>query len=888
MLKKSLLAICCFTALSGCGAPSHNPTQTQVDKLANNLDMSFEIVTNYGKENGIACAELQADYASCNLVNIVLTNEGSQVDLKDWSIYFHSIRPVLENRNKEFKVTHITGDLHKIEPSDNFTGFQKHKTHTIPIISEAWQVSYTDFMPRAFVFAQGAEAKNIASTDTEDLTMFVNGLDQSQVRFSVEDNNPRATAETRFEHNQDIIFRESTGEILPTPKHVEYTGSYLPIIQGLNLDALPVSDDTKRAITNQADMMGITNLESGIDINVQFQDTDFISDKESYQLEITSDSINIIANDETGVFYAMQSLLNVYDSFSRYTIPTMKVIDAPRFEYRGFMVDVGRNFHSKETIFKTIEQMAAFKMNRLHLHMGEDEGWRLEIPGLPELTEVGSQRCFDENEQQCLMPQLGSGAHSDNFGSGYFSRQDYIDILKYAKAHKIEVIPEFDMPAHARAAVMSMEARYHKYMALGDTEKAEQYRLLDPKDQSNVTTVQFYNRQSFINPCLESSKQFVSKVITEVKLMHEEAEMPLTQWHFGGDEAKNIKLGHGFQDVNDTPEAGKGQIDLSKEHKPYEKSPQCIAKIESGEIESQDKLLSYFATEVSKLLQEQDVTTFQAWQDGLKYVENSEALATDKARVNLWDTVFWGASDTSIQLINDGYQLVLSNPDHIYLDMPYEVDEHERGYYWATRASDTRKMFSYIPENLPQNAELAKDRNGDSYTAKGSLTPNDAVYGISAALWSETVRTDEQYEYMAFPRLMAVAERAWHKAEWELDYQPGVEYSDSTEHTDLNVLSDDWSRFANILGQRELAKVEMRDINYRLPAPGAKISQGKLHMNSQFPGLNLEYSTDNGKSWHLYLNASKPTVDSNVLIRSSSNLEYRTSRVTEVLYQPAN
>ena len=181
---------------------------------------------------------------------------------------------------------------------------------------------------------------------------------------------------------------------------------------------------------------------------------------------------------------------------------------------------------------------------------------------------------------------------------------------------------------------------------MGDIEKAEQYRLLDPEDQSNVTTVQFYNRQSFINPCLESSKQFVSKVITEVKLMHEEAEMPLTQWHFGGDEAKNIKLGHGFQDVNDTPEAGKGQIDLSKEHKPYEKSPQCIAKIESGEIESQDKLLSYFATEVSKLLQEQDVPTFQAWQDGLKYVENSEALATDKALESICGIRFSGEQAT--------------------------------------------------------------------------------------------------------------------------------------------------------------------------------------------------------------------------------------------------
>ncbi|OBT25770.1 beta-N-acetylhexosaminidase [Vibrio tasmaniensis] len=884
MLKKSLLAICCFAALSGCGSPSHNTTQTKVDMLADNLDMSFEIVTNYGNENGIACAELKADYASCNLVNIVLTNDGSQVNIEDWSIYFHSIRPVLENRNKEFKVTHITGDLHKIEPSDHFTGFQKNKTHTIPIISEAWQVSYTDFMPRAFVFAKGAEAKNIASTDTEDLTMFVKGLDQSQVRFSVDDNNPRSTAESRFENNQDMIFREATGEILPTPKHVEFTGSYLPIIQGLNLDSLPISDSTKQAVINQADMMGISNLESGININVQYQNAELIKDKESYQLEINSDSINIVAIDEIGVFYAMQSLLNVYDPFSRYTIPTMKVVDAPRFEYRGFMVDVGRNFHSKDTIFKTIEQMAAFKMNKLHLHMGEDEGWRLEIPGLPELTEIGSQRCFNEDEQQCLMPQLGSGANNDNFGSGYFTRQDYIDILQYAKAHKIEVIPEFDMPAHARAAVMSMEARYQKYMNLGDVEKAEQYRLLDPQDESNVTTVQFYNRQSFINPCLESSTQFVNKVITEVKSMHEEAGMPLTQWHFGGDEAKNIKLGNGFQDINDAPQVGKGQIDLSKEHKPYEKSPQCLAKIESGEIENQDALLSYFAIEVSKLLKEQNVSTFQAWQDGLKYVENSDALATDNTRVNLWDTVFWGASDASSQLVNDGYQVVLSNPDHIYLDMPYEVDEHERGYYWATRASDTRKMFSYTPENLPQNAELAKDRNGDSYTAKGTLTPNQPVYGLSAALWSETIRTDAQYEYMAFPRLMAVAERAWNKAEWELEYQADVEYSSTTERTNMNILTDDWSRFASILGQRELAKTEMRDITYRLPVPGGKILQGKLHMNSQFPGLSLEYSTDNGQSWHVYLNASKPSVESSVLVRSVSHLGHRTSRAIEVPY----
>lgn len=128
------------------------------------------------------------------------------------------------------------------------------------------------------------------------------------------------------------------------------------------------------------------------------------------------------------------------------------------------MVDVARNFHSKQAILATLDQMAAYKMNKLHLHLTDDEGWRIEIPGLPELTDIGAQRCFDPSETECVLPQLGSGPNADNFGSGYFTKQDYLEILQYAKARHIEVIPEIDMPAHARAAVVSMEARYQRLM----------------------------------------------------------------------------------------------------------------------------------------------------------------------------------------------------------------------------------------------------------------------------------------------------------------------------------------------------------------------------------------------------------------------------------------
>lgn len=249
------------------------------------------------------------------------------------------------------------------------------------------------------------------------------------------------------------------------------------------------------------------------------------------------------------------------------------------------MVDVARNFHSKEAILSTIDQMAAYKLNKLHLHLSDDEGWRLEIPGLPELTDIGSQRCFDLDEKSCLLPQLGSGSTTDNFGSGHFSRADYVEILKYAKARSVEVIPEIDMPAHARAAVVSMEARYERLMNEGDEAAANEYRLMDPEDTSNVTTVQFYDKKSFINPCMESSTRFVDKVITEVAAMHKEAGMPLSTWHYGGDEAKNIKLGGGFQDVNaEEKVAWKGDIDQSKQDQPFAKSPQCQAMIDSGDV----------------------------------------------------------------------------------------------------------------------------------------------------------------------------------------------------------------------------------------------------------------------------------------------------------------
>ncbi|MBK5013575.1 family 20 glycosylhydrolase [Pantoea sp. S62] len=151
---------------------------------------------------------------------------------------------------------------------------------------------------------------------------------------------------------------------------------------------------------------------------------------------------------------------------------------------------------------------------------------------------------------------------------------------------------------------------------------------------------------------------------------------------------------------------------------------------------------------------------------------------------------------------------------------------------------------------------------------------------MSAQLWSETVRTDAQMDHMIYPRLFVVAERSWHRASWERDYQPGQEYTGGKTYlVDQQARLHDWQRFANLLGQRELAKLDKAGIDYRLPVPGAKIVDGILSMNVALPGVTLEYSLDKGVNWQRYDANRPPQVSGAVAIRSVSRDGQRTSRV---------
>lgn len=263
-----------------------------------------------------------------------------------------------------------------------------------------------------------------------------------------------------------------------------------------------------------------------------------------------------------------------------------------------------------------------------------------------------------------------------------------------------------------------MEARFHRLQEEGRVAEANEYRLSDPEDTTQATTVQLYDRRSFINPCLASSQRFVDKVMSEIAIMHQRAGQPLKTWHYGGDEAKNIKLGAGFEDINTSPkEGGKGLIDRSKEDDPFGRSPACEQLIAAGEIASVKELPAWFAIKVGERVKAQGIGSLQAWQDGLKYASGAGAFATDRVAVNFWEAAAWGAADTLGDRGNKGYKVILSTPDFLYFDFPQEVHPQERGFYWAARYVDLKRIYSFSPGNLAQNAETVQDRMGDGFSA---------------------------------------------------------------------------------------------------------------------------------------------------------------------------
>jgi hexosaminidase len=544
---------------------------------------------------------------------------------------------------------------------------------------------------------------------------------------------------------------------------------------------------------------------------------------EAYLLEICADTVLVRGASPHGVFNGIQTLgqLIAPDSGS---IPLGRVLDAPRFGYRGLMLDVARHFASVATVMRLLDCMACYKLNRFHFHLTDDEGWRLAIDGLPELTEVGARRGVARDGSACLPPSFGSGADiKTSSGTGYYSAADFIAILRYAHARHIEVIPEFNMPGHARAAVMAMRVRHHRLLAAGDKAGAEEYLLSDPDDTSEYESVQLW-RDNVVCIALPSVERFIDKVVTEVCALYRAAGAPLSVIHTGGDEVP--------------PGAWAG-------------SPRCRERMELYGWTGVAELREDFVQRCRAILDRHGVA-YAGWDEtALVHMRAEEGewllpnprFAGPRFHVYVWNNGRGsGQEDCAYRLAAAGYDVVLANPANLYFDLAHSKDPEEPGYYWAGFV-DTRQAFAFCPLDMtigetadPMGHPVAVRAQGGSPGLQG--TGSGRIAGLQGQLWGENARSRERLEYLAAPRLLALAERAWAADPlWRLIEDPR-ERAACIEH--------DWNEFANRLGQRELPRLDRAPLayGYRLPPPGALIEGGALHANVALPGLALRYTLD--------------------------------------------
>jgi hexosaminidase len=550
--------------------------------------------------------------------------------------------------------------------------------------------------------------------------------------------------------------------------------------------------------------------------------------EESYRLLVSREQgIRITGNDPAGVFYGIGSLLALVppEGYGGNVVPDIDCIeinDAPRFSYRGFLLDVARNFQQKEDILKLIDLLSFYKINKLNIRITEDEGWRIEISGLPELTQVGSKRGHTRDSKNWLQPAFGSGPFPDsenNYGNGYYTRRDFIEIIQYAAQRHIQVIPEVCFPSHARAAIKAMEARYDYYMERGDTAKAEEFRLIDPDDQSVYSSAQSF-KDNIVCVARPSVYHFYETVVKDFMSMYEEAGLKMTVFNTGGDEVP------------------KGA---------WEKSPLCRELMKSlPDITNSLQLQGYFLEKTLEMLDKYDLQV-TGWEEIVLNKDGREVNINPKfvgknVMPLVWDNT--GSNiDLGYRIANAGYPVVLCNVTNLYFDLAYNTDPKEPGLTWG---GFTDNMDPYVMTPLDVYKSTFYDWYGriteteGDFSGKERLKPENHknIVGLQAQLWSETLKGPEMMEYYTLPKLFAFAEKAWSEApSWE--NEPFLPER-------IKAMRTGWNELSNRIGIYELPRLDriFGGFSYRISPPGAVVEEGVLKANVAFPGLTIRYTTD--------------------------------------------
>lgn len=510
----------------------------------------------------------------------------------------------------------------------------------------------------------------------------------------------------------------------------------------------------------------------------------YVSSERPGWYRITIDGeCKVEAADEDGAFYAEVTLDNLRRNAGGNELPNMVIEDWPDLAYRGLMLDISRNFTTKDNILKLIDLLAHYKVSIFHLHFGDDEGWRLEIDKFPDLTTYGAHHAFPERhergeyvETEYLMPSYNGRVNPYDMTStanGYLTKEDYIEILKYAWKRRIQVIPEFDTPGHSRAAIKSMEAYARR---TGDSS----YLLSEPEDESVYLSIQYY-RDNALNVALPSTYRFIEVVFDELIAYHKEAGVPLPAIHVGGDEVP---------------------------HGAWIGSPSCQKIMKERGWDNIELMKSYYIENVLDIAEARGVK-LAGWQE---LVMDLEDHVYERLKKNLYSINFWhtgsGQEEYPYKYANDGVPAILSNMTNTYVDFAYTPDKTERGLSWGGFV-DERRSFSLLPYDVYRSVRW-DDRGqmrdiADLPEGKTPLKAKENIVGVQAQLWTETIRNFDHVTSYIFPKVCGVFERAWNASpSWE-----------GTTKADDPAFLSDLDRYYSTVVSHEMPYYDEMQIAYR-------------------------------------------------------------------------
>ena len=388
---------------------------------------------------------------------------------------------------------------------------------------------------------------------------------------------------------------------------------------------------------------------------------------EGYTLEVNEKGIQLKANTNAGLFFGWQTIQqllpaaiysNTLQANTNWTIPYVSIVDKPRFGWRGLMLDVSRHFFTKAEVLTFIDDMARYKFNRFHWHLTDDQGWRIEIKSLPKLTTVGAWRA----ERKGKWSNITTPAKEEpkTYG-GFYTQEEIKEVVAYAKARSIEIIPEIDIPGHSLAMntaypFLSTTPNYPFQVNAGE-------EFMDWDGLNGHVTARIDNS---LDPSNETVYEYLDKIFGEIATL-----FPFEYIHMGGDEnAKNN----------------------------WEKSANVQALMKKEGLKNQNEVQSYFVRRVQKIINSKG-KKMMGWDEIL------EGGLSGNATVMSWRGVKGG-----IEAAKQGHTVVMSPNDYNYIDF-YQGELTAEGKVYRGLRMKTTYSYEPIPEGIDPNLILGNQAN---------------------------------------------------------------------------------------------------------------------------------------------------------------------------------